>query len=161
MGEPCERAPGNNWQAARSFLDLLITHLADEPTADALIGHVIDPLMEEKLCAMNQKLDELLRPHQAGHPITYNHYFTETIKKVKEKRLEADIAWRLRKFLGQRDDSTVESLSVKNARIPSLLSALTSKTETDMDQYACSEILDCMEAYYKVSRNPSHCSKRH
>ena len=140
----------NSWQAARSFLDLLIGHLADEPTADALMGQVIDPLMEEKLRAMNQKLDELLKPHQTGHPITYNHYFTETIQKIKEKRHEADIARRLRKFLGHKENSTVDNLSVKNARIQSLLSALTSKTEADMDRFACSEILDCMEAYYKV-----------
>lgn len=141
----------NSWQAARSFLDLLIGHLADEPTVDALMGQVIDPLMEEKLRAMNRKLDELLKPHQTGHSITYNHYFTETIQKIKEKRHEADIARRLREFLGHKENSTVDSLSVKNARIPSLLSALTSKTEADMDRFACSEILDCMEAYYKVS----------
>lgn len=69
----------NSWQAARSFLDLLIGHVTDEPTADAFMGYVIDPLMEEKLRAMNQKLDELLKPYQTGHCITYNHYFTETI----------------------------------------------------------------------------------
>lgn len=31
-----------------------------------------------------------------------------------------------------------------------LLSALTTDKEADMDKYACSEILLCMEAYYKV-----------
>ena len=106
--------------------------------------------MEEKLRAMNHKLDELLKPYQTGHCITYNHYFTETIQKTKEKRHEADIAWRLRKFLGHNENLTVDNLSVKNARVPSLLSALTSKTEADMDRFACSKILDCMEAYYKV-----------
>lgn len=141
----------NVWQAARSFLDLLVSHLADEPTSEALLGQVIDPLMDEKLKSMNRKLDEILRPYQTGHPITYNHYFTETIQKVRGKRHEAEIASKLRSFLGHKDSTTVESVSVKNARIPSLLSALTSRTEADMDRYACSEILDCMEAYYKVA----------
>ena len=140
----------NVWQAARSFLDLLISHLADEPTSEALLDQVIDPLMDRKLKDMNKKLDELLRPYQSGHPITYNHYFTETIQKARETRHEAEIARKLRRFLGHKEDNTVENVSVKNASMSSLLSALTSRTEGDMDRYACSEILDCMEAYYKV-----------
>lgn len=140
----------NVWQAARSFLDLLISHLADEPTSEALLDQVIDPLMDRKLKDMDQKLDEILRPYKSGHPITYNHYFTETIQKVRETRHEAEIARKLRRFLGRKEDNTEEDVSVKKARMPSLLSALTSRTEADMDRYACSEILDCMEAYYKV-----------
>ena len=31
-----------------------------------------------------------------------------------------------------------------------LLKALNQRTEADMDRYACSEAVDCMEAYYKV-----------
>lgn len=141
----------NVWQAARSFLDLLISHLADEPTSEALLGQVIDPAMDQTLRIMNQKLDEILRPYQAGHPITYNHYFTETIQKVREKRHEEEIARKLKRFLGHKEDATVDNVSVKSMRIPSLLSALGSRTEGDMDRYACSEILDCMEAYYKVN----------
>ena len=106
--------------------------------------------MDRKLKDMNQKLDEILRPYQSGSPITYNHYFTETIQKVRENHHEAEIARKLRKFLGHKEDTTVENVSIKNARMPSLLSALTSRAEGDMDRYACSEILDCMEAYYKV-----------
>jgi len=141
----------NVWQAARSFLDLLISHLADEPTSEALLDQVIDPAMDQNLRNMNQKLDEILRPYQAGHPITYNHYFTETIQKVREKRHEEEIARKLKRFLGHKEDATVDNVSVKSMRIPSLLSALASRTEGDMDRYACSEILDCMEAYYKVN----------
>ncbi len=138
------------WQAARSFLDLLISHLADEPISEAILDQVIDPLMDRKLREMSQKLDEILTPYKTSHPITYNHYFTETIQKVRGKRHEEEIARRLRRFLGHEEDTTLDSVSVKNAPMPSLLSALTSSTEADMDRYACSEILDCMEAYYKV-----------
>lgn len=140
----------NTWQATRSFLELLVSHLADEKTSEALLGHVIDTVMDQKLSKMNEKLSELLTPYQKGHPITYNHYFTETIQKVKEKRREAEVERRLRKFFGQKEDAAVESVKVKNAKMPGLLSALASSTEADMDRYACSEILDCMEAFYKV-----------
>ncbi|KAL9128773.1 MAG: hypothetical protein Q9217_002622 [Psora testacea] len=141
----------NVWQAARSFLDLLISNLADEPTSEALLDQVIDPLMDQKLTEMNQKLEEILKPYQSSHPITYNHYFTETIQKVRETRHEAEIARKLSKFLGHKEGTVFHSAEVKNARVSSLLSALSSRTEADMDRYACSEILDCMEAYYKVA----------
>ena len=140
----------NVWQAARTFLDLLISHLADEPTSETLLDEVVDPLMDRKLKDMNGKLDEILTPYQNGHAITYNHYFTETIQKVREDRHEAEIARKLKQFLGHKEDTTMDNVSVKKERMPSLVSALTSRTEGDMDRYACSEILDCMEAYYKV-----------
>ena len=139
------------WEAVRSFLDCLVAHLADEHTSNILLKEVIDPLMDTRLNRLNKKLDEILEPHRKGHPITYNHYLTETIQRVKEKRHEEQIARRLRKFLGHKDDAAVENVSVKGANMKSLLSALTSHNEADMDRYACSEILDCMEAYYKVS----------
>ncbi len=42
-----------------------------------------------------------------------------------------------------------------------LLEALNHRTEADMDRYACSEAVDCMEAYYKVSTevNPPNQSR--
>ena len=139
------------WHATKSFLDLLVSHLAGDRASEALLSKIIDPLMNRKLSDMNAKLNELLKPYQDGHPITYNHYFTETIQKVKEQRHEVDIARRLRSFLGHSSGTSVDNVSVKNAKMPNLLSALTSRTEADMDRYACSEILDCMEAYYKVN----------
>lgn len=140
----------DTWQATKSFLELLVSHLADEKTSEALLGHVIDTVMDQKLNMMNEKLSELLTPYQKGHPITYNHYFTENIQKTKEKRREAEIERRLRRYLGQKEDAAGEYANLKNAKMPGLLSALSSSTEADMDRYACSEILDCMEAFYKV-----------
>ena len=105
----------DTWQATRSFLELLVSHLADEKTSEALLGHVVDSVMDQKLSKMNDKLSELLTPYRKGHPITYNHYFTETIQKVKEKRREAEVARRLRTFLGRKENAAVESVNVKNA----------------------------------------------
>ena len=145
----------STWHATKSFLEMLLSHLADEKTSEALLGHVVDAMMEQKLSKMNEKLTELLTPYQKGHPITYNHYFTESVQKVKEKRREVEIGRRLRTFLGQKEGVGLESVKVKNAKMPDLLSALASSTEADMDRFACSEILDCMEAFYKVSHSTS------
>jgi hypothetical protein len=138
------------WEAARAFLELATSHLTDEVTADALLREVIDPLMDQRYQDMIAKLIELLMPHQKGHPITYNHYFTETIQNMREKRLEADLARKLSKFFGGQDLTTLEALPTKKVKTSSLISALASRKEADMDRYASSEVLDCMQAYYKV-----------
>jgi hypothetical protein len=138
------------WEAARVFLELVTSHLTDEVTADALLREVIDPLMEQRHQDMIVKLVELLMPHQKGHLITYNHYFTETIQNMREKRLEAEVTRRLSRFFGSRDLATLEELLIKKVKTSSLISALASRNEADMDRYASSEVLDCMQAYYKV-----------
>ena len=69
---------------------------------------------------------------------------------MRETRYEAEITRKLRRFLGYKEDTTIENVSIKQARMPSLLSILTSRTKGDIDRYAYSEILDYIEAYYKV-----------
>lgn len=64
------------------------------------LGLRIDPRMDQKLKALNRKLDDILKPYQTGYPINYNHYFTETIQKVREERHEAEIPRKLRRCLG-------------------------------------------------------------
>jgi hypothetical protein len=137
-------------EAARAFLELTTLYLTDEVTAEALLREVIDPLMEERSRDMTAKLAEIMAPYQKGHPITYNHYFTETIQNLREKRLEAEVARRLNKLFGQHDVTTLEELPSKKIKTASLISALASRNEADMDRYASSEVLDCMQAYYKV-----------
>lgn len=147
------------WEAARAFLELVTSHLTDEVTADALLREVIDPLMDQRYRDMIAKLVELLVPHQKGHPITYNHYFTETLQNMREKRLEAEVIRRLSKIFGSRDLTAFEELPTRKVKTSNLISALTSRNEADMDRYASSEVLDCMQAYYKVGiRSLISCS---
>ncbi|OCL04807.1 dynamin GTPase [Glonium stellatum] len=138
------------WDATRGFIILLLSHLSEESTAGAFLMTHIESLLTERLRMANLKLDEILKPYERGHPITYNHYFTETIQRVKQKRYEEEIARNLRKFYGLTE-GTFHTTSVKSVQLPNLLTALTQRSEPNMDRYACSEILDCMEAYYKVA----------
>lgn len=67
------------WGAARDFVDLIVVHLADASAASSLCKEVFEPAMEGLLIKMRAKTTELLAPHQAAHPITYNHDFTKTL----------------------------------------------------------------------------------
>ncbi|KAJ6118437.1 hypothetical protein N7471_013904 [Penicillium samsonianum] len=64
------------WMAAREFLQHAVSYVADEATSKALFQKVILPALENLRHTLRKGSEELLIPHQRGHPITYNHYFT-------------------------------------------------------------------------------------
>lgn len=85
---------------------------------------------------MTSKLAKLMMPYQTGHSITYNHYFTETIQNLIEKRLESEVAGRLTRYFGHHDITTPEELPARKIKTANLISALASRNEADMDRYA-------------------------
>jgi hypothetical protein len=139
------------WQQCLTFLDHLTRFLTDETTSERIIRKIICPQMDCKLKLLSQKLTEILTIYSESHPITYNHYFTDTVQKIRNVRSKDEIKRNLLKFLGHEDQNMEELWLDQDVSISSLVDTLTTKSEADMDNYACSEILDCMEAYYKVS----------
>jgi hypothetical protein len=59
---------------------------------------------------------------------------------MREKRLEAEVTRRLSKIFGSRDLTAFEELPARKVKTSSLISALTSRNEADMDRYASSEV---------------------
>jgi GTP-binding protein EngB required for normal cell division len=140
-----------SWKAARTFLKSAVTHVADAATSKSLYQNVFVKAIDEILGALQVKANELIGPHQNGHPITYNHYFTETLQKVRSSRRVNEYSEVVGKFFGQSDITEVEQIR-GHFTLSKLVTALVGKTEPDMSKFASSEALDCMEAYYKV-----HC----
>lgn len=135
----------------RSFLELTLSHLTDENTSEAILREVVDPFVDQKLRRLGDKLDELLEPQQKGHPVTYKRNFNETIQNMRRIFLENDLRARFRKHFGGTKDA------VGQFDLGALASSLASLNIVDIDEFACSEILLCMEAYYKVSWYPCIC----
>jgi GTP-binding protein EngB required for normal cell division len=138
------------WKAAKEFLSLTTTYIADAATSKALFQKIFEPALSQLLETLNAKNTELLTPHQKGHPITYNHYFTETLQKVRNERSKKEYTKIIEDFFG---DEPIESVYCRNEHkdFRPLVEALVQRTEPDMNRFACSEALDCMEAYYKVA----------
>jgi hypothetical protein len=95
------------------------------------------------------KTTELMEPHQRGHPITYNQYFTETLQKVRSDRRMKEYSEAVGEFFGQSDITRREQIK-GDFNLSKLVTAPVGKTEPDMIKFASSDALDCMEAYYKV-----------
>jgi GTPase SAR1 family protein len=140
------------WMAAKKFLKHVVLHVADATTSKALLKNIFEPALDQLKGALNDKTTELLKPHKESHPITYNHYFNKTLQNVRNE-------WRRKEYSKVLKDSfDITSLEGTSRHIsqyvdfPRLLTALMQCTEPDIDHVACSEALDCMEAYYKVAR---------
>jgi len=138
----------NVWNAAKEFLGLTTTYVADEATSEALIQKILEPALDQILETLNEKTTELLTPHQKSHPITYNHYFTESLQKVRNEGSKNEYTRILQAFFGVSSLDSVHFSGYRDLR--PLVASLGQRTEPDMNRFACSEALDCMEAYYKV-----------
>lgn len=139
------------WAAAREFLALVVKHVTDEHTSAAVIEEIVVPACESIKLEIDTKTRELLMPHQIGHPITYNHYFTETLQKIRADRQENDLAKIIQRFFGV--DSLKEPYHTEHSiNLEQLLKSLLQQSEPDMVRFASIEALDCMLAYYKVTQ---------
>lgn len=137
------------WKAVREGLKHLIVHVADVTSVKAILDVIVEPSLKSLLKTLQSKLSSLLEPHQSGHPITYNHYFTETLQKLRLERQTAHFTDALRQVFGNLDFNRKYEVN-QNVDFGSLVRNLADNTEPDMDRFAASEALDCLNAYYKV-----------
>ena len=139
--------------ATRKTLNLILEYTADESTRDGLLRHVINPSMEVLKKGLEDTTATVLEPHQRGHPITYNHYSIDNIQKAKEAQRKIALARKLDRFFGTNIQVGMTYCETRGFDVKELLDSLTQNTVADMDRYACSEAIECMQAYYKVSEN--------
>nr|POE80975.1 interferon-induced gtp-binding protein mx3 [Quercus suber] len=72
-------------QAVRKTTYLILDSIAVPETVNAMsvrMNRMIDNLAKD----LKTKTYEVLRPHSNRHPITYNHYLTDTVQKVQSDR---------------------------------------------------------------------------
>lgn len=142
------------WKAVKEFLRLAVSHVADEATSTALFDEIIAPALDDQHEVLDRKTSELLMPHQRGHPITYNHYFTETLQRIRAERRESNFRGILERHFGV--DNLEEPCFMQNSfNLSGLLSSLLQSTEPDMARFASAEAMDCMLSYYKA--RPTFC----
>lgn len=138
--------------AVKTFLKHLISHVADDSTCGALFQTLVEPALEQIVRDLKSKTAGLLAPHQSGHPITYNEHFTETVQKLRTERSRTEFTSVLKKFFSI--DSLQQSLEVSYREVDfeGLLAVLMASNNPNLSQDACSDALDCMQAYYQVLR---------
>ncbi|KAM3539202.1 hypothetical protein ARSEF1564_007893, partial [Beauveria bassiana] len=140
------------WEAVRLSLSHLVTHIADTTTVKAILTRVFEPKLDFLRQALYEKLSGLLKPHQSGHPITYNHYFTATLQNIRQERERLRVMALLTEEFGQISlSSKTISRSIDFKRF---VDRLVLPQEPDMDHFSACEALDFLDAYYKVRYLP-------
>ncbi|KKZ60044.1 hypothetical protein EMCG_05226 [[Emmonsia] crescens] len=134
-------------KAVKGFLDIVLEELADHEILCALFSNWITGKINERFELASQSLDRLLA-NRATHPITYDHSYTETLQNMRQQQQIADFKKNIRSFLDKKQND-----SIGLSDTSSLAKSLATQSESDMDDVACSELLDSMQAYYKVALN--------
>jgi hypothetical protein len=102
-----------------------------------------------------------------SYPINYNHYYTDTVKKGRQKR-EMDILSTV--LADSATASKTQPITLPDGRTVDLSQLTKGKVDIDrvtlnfkntvnpnMERYGCEEALDCVLAIYKVSSHLGNC----
>lgn len=127
----------------------IVDHIVVPDVADEVLGDINTGIEKLKI-ECDDKTAELLKPHNVGHPITYNHYLTDQVQKVQSERRKKTVQSIMMEHYGEECFTAAEfytSTSI-NGR---LLDAIVQSHEADMEIHAASLAVDYMQAYYKAS----------
>ena len=96
-----------------------------------------------------QELERILQDLKS-FPSTYNHYYTDTIKKRRNKTIQKTIVGCMEDATehlanDHSDDTSLKTALAKGAR------AYSEAIDPDMEKYSCEEALDSLHSIYKVS----------
>lgn len=128
----------------------VFAHVAVQETIDGIM-RMMNRQLDTLKSDLDQKVDELMDPHYVLHPITYNHYLTDTVQKVQAERRNKKLERILKSSMGL--ESLKQNQVYSNVNPVTLLHALQQDLEPDMERHAADLAVDYMQAYYKVSEN--------
>jgi hypothetical protein len=137
------------WTKAKRHIKDILSSLMDEETCAALLFHWVDRAMDNSLENACKRMDSLFADRKR-HVITYNHYFTENIQKSFNARNEKTMLEALEQFFPIETNQYGESVRRTGPKDLTGVCSMVSRTIADMDTYASIELLNHLQAFYKV-----------
>jgi hypothetical protein len=124
------------------FNKKLLHHLNIEEIVEAEIQERIAVNLKEAMDLARAELRELWQD-ELKQPITYNHYYTDNIRKARA----SDTKKLMERALPNRKEG------LGDISVATLMAAISEQDNaTDMDDQACTEAIASLNAYYKVAR---------
>ncbi|KAL1845372.1 hypothetical protein Plec18170_009811 [Paecilomyces lecythidis] len=131
------------------FIDNVLTFVVKDAKVRHSLRNSITATLDRNIQQALEELEKLLQD-ESGHPITYNHYYTDNIQKARSDRLKRHL-----------EDSTHSAIqddwhgrfhfSNTSEDITRLLASLQERVIVNMTEQACSEARADLNAYYKVA----------
>lgn len=142
-------------EAVHQTTAAILDHVAVPEVVGAIL-QILNLAIEKLRDNCKSKVAELLTPHNAGHPITYNHYLTDQVQKAQAERQKKALEALVKKQVDTVAFSPGKTYALDAGRYTDILNtmvrvAMTVSSEADMERQAASLAVDYMQAYYKVS----------
>lgn len=138
------------WQATRVLLERVVEHLTDSDLGDKLFRFLLDSLMDDLLRKAQVKLGEINAVRDKA-PATTNHYFRDTVTKMRRDRDIARMRPKLKRLIDQK---LLEQGGLGTRHINDIILTAYPDVEPDMDIAAAEDVFDYMNAFYKVRQIP-------
>ena len=140
------------------FLRLLLEDKCLHDVTTRLWSSQIEDAIKRRIENALEELGKIMNEVHC-HPINYNHYYTEKISQTRLERTKAEITRCIQGAMTTEDVPCAYSSKYPYHSIPKLdteaaLKLFTDKHEVNMENFSCSEVLDCLLAIYKVSPFP-------
>ena len=145
------------------FVAMVLSRVATKDIAAKLSTLKIDDALKASLQASKAELFKVIKD-KAGHPSTYNHYYTTTIQKLRKRKYTEALCQ-----ASEKPQTGISSIGFakyanksesSNHIDPNELEKNVEVTmELNMDKFSAEEALDSEIAYYKVRPHfnfPSH-----
>ncbi|KAK0841770.1 hypothetical protein LTS02_016715 [Friedmanniomyces endolithicus] len=133
-------------QSTRWTARAIVEEVAVSDTVDAIFA-LVDRAIENLGRNVNTKVEELLRPYLAGHPITYNHYLISNVQHIQADRQRRA----LKEKIQNEFNPSRAAFGLNDADLSRLINIVVEREEADMGDYASQLAVDYMQAYYKVA----------
>lgn len=136
--------------ATEELINDILEEVAAYQTQPAIRSKINDG-MEAIKVDLRAKTTQVLANHVSGHPITYNHYLTDQVRKIQAERREKNLEAMMERIYGENWKTIGSTLSKYGPNPTVVFDNLRHLAEVDMESYASSLAVDYAEAYFKVS----------
>ena len=129
------------------FLDALLREKCPKDVYTRLWSSKFEDALKMRFDASAREMERIMEDVRS-YPITYNHYYTDTIKKRRSDRKEKPLANRIDNATYPAYASNLTSTPVYPGKASR---GYFSEVSRDMEDHSCEEALDCLYSIYKVS----------
>ncbi|KAF2848777.1 hypothetical protein T440DRAFT_453676 [Plenodomus tracheiphilus IPT5] len=132
-------------RACRDFVAMVVEDIAPAEFQGRLAVVNVDSALAQSLVDAKDELRKVLKD-KARHPSTYNHYFTTTIQKMRQRKHRRTVQVASDESRYQHEDTDSDNEGIDPER---LAEAMDNAIELDMDVFSSNEALDTQRAYYR------------
>jgi GTPase SAR1 family protein len=133
------------------FLKTLLQDKCPKDVESRLWPTIIEEALNARLVDALKYLKVLVKELKQ-HPINYNHYYTESITARRRERHKDILAKAVESATTRQNICTNESQIVcsQSIDVEAVINQSFGQTDTNMENFSCEEVLDCLHAIYKV-----------